>query len=147
MKNDAFKEILLKRGIHFFNKDDVRGLLSSSRKLKEFFKNIDFDCQITEDGSCKRYENALSKCCCFDCLSSGGYFYTMADEEIPYYAKKFSVKTGFWRKGKGCILPHKRRSVVCLCHNCNEDHSFDKGISTLGKKLRDLRMEVINATK
>jgi len=122
-------------------------------RVKGFFEYINFDCQIKKDGTCKEYKT--KGCCCTDCLDRCGYFLMMLNEETGYYARHFSVKTGFWRKGKGCILPHKKRSIVCLTHHCNHDYCnspvpkgepfFVSGISLLKQEMCHNRERCLDA--
>ena len=48
------------------------------------------------------------------------------------YKSKWNKKLGFFRYGKGCILPHRKRSEVCLCYHCNYGSDFSN-------KMEDIR--------
>jgi hypothetical protein len=108
--------------------------------LKEATKYVDYDCQFDEAGICKgkrRYINArfpqqgrtlLTRCCCIGCGRGGGYLRNIPNdfETIKTMARLFDNgrwKRGFWRAGKGCILPRKYRSVTCLDMHCNPNLS------------------------
>lgn len=152
MDINSFKKILDKRNVFKFEKNTCSVNFAVTRRLKKFFKHIDFQCNINpKNGECKEYKNKNNsglRCCCFDCLTSVGYFHIMANSEISFYAKKFSSKTGFWREGKGCILPHERRSIVCLTHHCNHsDEGFEEGIIAIGSKLRSIRKEIVDVNR
>ena len=68
----------------------------------------------------------------------------MIPKDLKYYARKFSVRTGFWRKGKGCNLPHHMRSVTCITHNCDHEKPyFREGIYQMKLRLKELREEMI----
>ena len=97
-------------------------------KLANLTAKINFRCNF-EDGSCKSYRDHGHKmCCCKLCSSDFGFLRVVffkpwddssfIEEELLYYAKKFNLKTGFWREGKGCVLPRHKRSQTCLTHNC-----------------------------
>jgi hypothetical protein len=148
MKKELFIKKVKSKGIIviLYNDDPIVNLhmLDEFKKLKGFFRHINFDCQIKKSGGCKENSEFL-KCCCSDCLWSIGYFRRMLDKDLTYYSKHFSFKTGFWRKGKGCILPHKMRSVTCLTYHCNHSYqdkshvSFDCGIYIIKDELVRLR--------
>jgi len=118
--------------------------LSEFRSIKGFIQFIDFDCQINPStGGCKETPHSV-KCCCHDCYSRAGYLRRINDTDLTKYARHFSVRTGYWRKGKGCILAHRMRSTTCLTHHCNNDgdYSFSVGIGTLKNRLRELRDKI-----
>lgn len=126
-------------------------LKESYECLKGLFKNINFECNIDKQtGGCKETPLA-KKCCCHDCVNNIGYIHLMFEKDITYYSRLFSSKTGFWRKGKGCILPHHRRSVICLTHHCNHRDEgyqhFSKGIFQVKRRLQDLRDKIIDNTQ
>jgi len=117
-------------------------LVSSFKELKNFVKYINFDCQFDGLG-CKEHPTIL-KCCCVDCRKSYGYFRILLNSDLKYYARHFNTKTGFWRKEKGCILPHKMRSVTCLTYHCNNSYfdsykqsfeGFSRGINLIKNEL------------
>jgi hypothetical protein len=70
----------------------------------------------------------------------------MIDKDLAYYARHFSIKTGFWRKGKGCILSRKMRSVTCLTHHCNDEPKnypgFNSGMIVIANELRRLGKQI-----
>ena len=97
-------------------------------KLAKLTKYIDYNCKFKADGSCEGEKSSM--CCCNSCYSSMGHFRFLSNNynSLKAYAKNFVERTikddsiialGFWRKGKGCILPRGMRSVVCLKHFCN----------------------------
>ena len=156
MKKELFIKQLNKYGVIITPVNDNplfdRAILKEFRLLKNFIKFINFDCQIKEKcpgiendstGGCKVTPQSL-KCCCSGCVDSAGYFRKMIQSELNFYAKKFSVKTGFWRKGMGCILEHKMRSTTCLTHHCNYEDipGFDLGVSNLRHRLYNLRAKI-----
>ena len=121
-------------------------LLREFRNIKGFIQYVNFDCQIDPTtGGCKETPHAV-KCCCSGCYDSAGYFRRINDIDLTKYARHFSVKTGYWRKGKGCILHHRMRSTTCLTHHCNNnddrDYTFSVGISILKDRLHDLRRRI-----
>lgn len=100
--------------------DDHRRLY----KLKMLTDSIDFKCNFNENGQCREnrvdWASGHPACCCKDCARSTGYLDIMFENEIDEYAKSFNAKTGFWRKGKGCILPRKKRSPTCVTFTCED---------------------------
>ena len=105
------------------------------KELANLTAKIDYGCSF-EDGGCRRYraeyysKKKKAMCFCSECASSFGYFIKIffnnyndkhyIEKELLYYTKKYSINTGFWRKGKGCILPRCRRSGTCLSYNCSD---------------------------
>jgi hypothetical protein len=89
--------------------------------LKKLSASLDFGCRFDKNGKCNSNPEWVDNhpaCCCRDCFRSAGYLDTVLEEDIVKYSRKFSIKTGFWRKGKGCILPRKMRSAVCVAFSC-----------------------------
>jgi len=96
---------------------------------------IDFGCKF-KDGKC--IGSGVEMCCCSGCRGSTGFFRTTffydysrkdrIEDEMLYYAKKFNLKTGFWRKDKGCILPRRKRSATCLTYNCSDRLTDEEGL-------------------
>ena len=57
--------------------------------------------------------------CCLQCAETHGYL-TGPHAKALEKKYKFSKKTGYFREGKGCKLPRKHRSLVCLAYLCGE---------------------------
>jgi hypothetical protein len=92
--------------------------------LKKLTGSISFGCEFI-DGKCQdtrkmEWVGNHPACCCKDCGRSAGYLDIILEKDIALYARKFTSKAGFWRKGKGCILPRKMRSIVCVTYACQE---------------------------
>ena len=96
-------------------------------RLAKLTEKINFDCKFNEKGGCKNHSKYIT-CCCSGCSGSVGHFtYRNFDSHTPkekienillFYAKNFDEQDGFWREGKGCILPREKRSQICLTYNC-----------------------------
>ena len=116
MKLIDFKKLLIAKPIPITTspKSDLQYV---KQLMKEKF---DFDCQFN-NGKCKNGSNIM--CCCEGCYSSIGYLKVIYQEDLHIIAKNYSVKAGFWRKGKGCNLPYRLRSSECVFYNC---HSNDE---------------------
>ncbi len=120
MKKELFIKHITNCGVGIIPRDDPNFnpcILEEFRRLKGFIQNINFNCQINKNGGCKEHPSTI-RCCCDSCYNNSGFFRTMIDKDMGRYTRSF-LKTGFWRKGKGCVLPHELRSVVCLTHHCN----------------------------
>jgi len=52
-------------------------------------------------------------------------------DDIDLLAKHFEPKIGFWRPGKGCILPRENRSITCLTHSCEDTVTKDNKLIQL----------------
>ena len=150
MQIKIFTEHVKKEGITIIPRKSSKfnpNALSQFRKLKEFFNYIDFGCSIKRKGDgvgCKEMDYSRM-CCCGSCRSSSGHFRSMIDEDLKYYARRFSVETGFWRQDKGCNLIHGMRSTLCLTHHCNHDSksNFDFGMMKLRHQLYDIRKQIL----
>jgi hypothetical protein len=103
---------------------------------------MDFGCDFDSDGWClgeraskekglyppicevpKGKEYMHRMCCCKCCYESLGYLNSnrfLFSEDIPTYEKLFKRKIGFWRRGKGCVLPRKLRSKTCQGFVCGK---------------------------
>ena len=143
MKKELFIKRLRREGIAIIDTSNSafdKCILDDFRKLKGFIQFVDFDCQISKKGGCKEHPETL-KCCCFSCSDNAGFFRVVLDTDITSYARKFSRTTGFWKEGKGCILPHNMRSTTCLTHHCNYERKddFGFGITQIRTKLHYLR--------
>lgn len=106
-------------------------------------QTINFECQF-DKGLCKVYRGSYFKdekmCCCHSCLDYTGWLKFIYKCDINKYAKRYSIKTGFWRKDKGCILPYDLRSSTCVFHNCHEDITINYGLNYMGSRLREVEM-------
>ncbi len=99
-------------------------------KLANATKYIDYGCEFDTNGVCIEEKDNTTlfnsytpnpACCCVNCYRNFGYAKRIQDSQkvIKLISSKFKKDVGFWRKGKGCILPRKYRSVVCLGYRCN----------------------------
>lgn len=111
-------------------------------KLARMTNKINYGCYFRNDGSCERSRrlkkegHSQSKMrCCHNCADNIGYLHFIQDDPkvIKRIASSFRRKIGFWREGKGCVLPRKYRSTVCLGYRCNE--SNESSISGNGNIL------------
>jgi len=113
---------------------------STYERLAALTKYIDYGCKFTVLG-CKqyRYKSKEEKdettarwkkdhdgrphpnlmCCCGGCRYSVGYINVFNVDSIAKIARYYNDKSGFWREGKGCVLPRKYRSHTCLNHSCS----------------------------
>jgi len=101
----------------------------------ELTELIDYKCDF-KDGACKSHQN--SQCCCSRCGQTVGYHHVLpCDLDLLYmYAKNFTKETGFWRENKGCILPRRLRSAICLGAHC----------TTKLSKTENLLITLLNAS-
>lgn len=126
MEQKDFIELLKKRGRSKIVSDTMHGRYAL-QDTKKYLGTMDFGCDFV-DGLCRSRRNNPSSnpnsaymrmCCCMQCSYEIGYIVIAFKNEIPKYAKHFNKDTGFWREGKGCILPYKMRSTVCVTHFCS----------------------------
>ena len=102
-------------------------------ELANFTKLIDFRCDFK---NCRQDNGGM--CCCGNCAQYVGYikhrFFSVygndkhKENEMLYYANKYHLGTGFWRKNKGCNLPRHRRSNTCLTYNCRGNFTVEESL-------------------
>ena len=120
-------------------------------KLARMTGQIYYGCNFDNDGKCiklrddlKANPNANEMCCCNQCKDHVGYLKLIENKKIVIkkISGLFDSKLGFWRKDKGCSLPRKYRSSVCLAFRC--DLSKKHHTITPEKRLLITFMEGIN---
>jgi len=171
MNVEEFKEQLTKRYKFEFSDKSYGGLpWKDWYKLANMTNEINYGCDF-HSGTCIQTRNRQERgsstnpmCCCKWCSNEVGYldFIQNDPKVISTIAGYFRAKVGFWRKGKGCILPRKYRSATCLGYRCQDSSkstihgnasiliSFinairarslkDKNIYSLGKVLIDISL-------
>ena len=97
-------------------------------QLAELTGEVDFKCDFDEKGQCRGLRErspgmwrSAPQCCCQDCPMTVGYHNNISEDQAKVMKKRWSKKTGFWRKGKGCTLPRMYRSPICLTYDCRYD--------------------------
>jgi len=146
MELEKFVMMSLAEGKTFGNSPDEISF-SNRKKLANLTKHINYGCNFDSHGRCENYSRApadkITMCCCASCFSSmgyvdylptGGWSYHSKDnlKDLKVYARHFSEKTvrfssnytrkiGYWRPGKGCILPRSHRSNTCLSYTCGQE--------------------------
>jgi len=96
-------------------------------RIANITEYIDFGCRFVKSGKCKNIRNkgghrrasTATGCCRSFCTYNNGYL-----RKIPKSAEKeilslWSTDSGFFRKGKGCVLPRKWRDEICLLYECS----------------------------
>ena len=118
----------LERGSRQITKTVEGYLPKNFMALVELTEKLNFKCEFDDRGICKskRNSNYLSdeeaaKCCCHGCRACVGFIYELPNDMrlIKRYARHFDAKTGFWRPGKGCVLPRSMRHKTCVTYNCD----------------------------
>ena len=118
MKEEDFIKKVLKWGGTTISAHSIESC-GEYQRIAELTNYIRYDCGIVSGKiSCKGGKNISRGCCCDRCAGTLGYRKSISQEEIPLLAEHFDGKTGYWRSGKGCILPRKHRSITCLTHRC-----------------------------
>lgn len=121
--------------------------------LKNLTEYIKFPCNFNNKGICNSIETKKTlwprsqKCCCNKCEINYGHFRLIFKKDIPYYAKNWNTKTGFWRKGKGCILDRDKRSIICLTYFCNSDEKLRRYLLSLSDAMNKLQKDIIESIK
>jgi hypothetical protein len=112
--------------------------------LLDTTKTLDYGCNFNEQDVCEKHASWYQKsnrkvftrdtmCCCVGCCQALGYLDLLENEAVKNIARYFTeTKThGFWRPGKGCILPRKYRSGVCIGFFCGDNSRDKKDMPTL----------------
>jgi hypothetical protein len=158
VKLEKFVLLALEKAVKFdYDMNGIR--YSTYHKLAKLTESLDFGCGFDKFGRCRNYKDASPDkpvmCCCNGCFNSLGYLKTLptggwsrnSDDRLAnlkLFARHFSEKAitldgytrkiGFWRPGKGCILPRIHRSPTCLTYTCGHDQ-MGKGAKLLLKLI------------
>lgn len=121
-KNKKLLRLKYQRGMLEFRErlviaEDYKGLSwRNYSRVAELTGKIDFGCSF-KDGKCKG-RRSVSSCCCGGCGVDGGYLKLISPAGAKVAKKLWDQNLGFWRPDKGCILPRRHRSPMCLFYNC-----------------------------
>jgi len=95
------------------------------KKYARLTKFIDFHCDFDSSGACVdarlKEKTMTPKCCCAGCASSLGYYrgvFPEKEEDFRTIMDLYSPETGFFREGKGCLIPRELRSHTCVSYMC-----------------------------
>jgi hypothetical protein len=114
--------------------------------LKRLTGRIDFGCKFDKNGKCNAKNTSYKNermCCCTDCAFKIGYLNLIYEKDVYYYTKKYNKKTGFWRKGKGCILDRHMRSNTCVTYVCGVGpNGLQDELKSLENAIRDYQNDV-----
>ena len=102
--------------------------------LAEIAADIDWQCGFDAQGKCRMARNALvsepspaqivgnnDRNCCFHCSANKGFLEKVPEDGVPHVLALYGPRLGFWAAGKGCVLPWKWRSHVCLGFSCRSE--------------------------
>jgi len=110
---------------------------------------ISFGCKIGASGECqgwhrwKNYSGPVMNqvgCCCVGCAYHRGYLYSIEPGSTKRYLELWDAELGFWRPGKGCVLPRAMRSFVCLSYVCDDANRETKGRAR--KEVGEIQLEI-----
>jgi len=85
--------------------------------IAEKTANIEFGCDF-EGNTCRAMREKRRGCCCQSCNSRHGFLEKIKPSAFNEILSLFDRAWGFWRPGKGCILPRKWLSPTCLFFAC-----------------------------
>lgn len=146
--------IELKRRLDAMPENVEQTIIAQNLKLQTAF--VKFGCDFDDNGHCYVTRKAgfavfggynkpelKERNCCSSCVSAVGYI----DEWKPVYTaeeketilKLFNAETGFWRQGRGCVLPRRLMSHICVCFSCHKDLKCKER-----KKLNDISESLYN---
>ena len=120
--------------------------------IKRLLNKLQKTCWNDTEPICKKgcigpYKDS-KRGCCANCANSNAHTIGRVPPQEKYLKLKykFNLKTGYFREGKGCMLPRKYRSGACLMYLCPEIREelnlrpYDRGaIAGLIDFLCDLR--------
>jgi hypothetical protein len=125
--------------------------LKRIENLKRLTGRIEFGCKFDKNGRCngkKTIYNLEKQCCCADCAVKMGYLQIIHEKDALYYAKKFNKKTGFWRKGKGCIIDRHMRSNTCIAFVCDVGpNNLKDELNSLKGTIRDYENHILRKVR
>jgi hypothetical protein len=138
-------------------KDEAGWSWRTRMKLAELTQYIDYKCGFEDSDGKRCIDYPHSTACCISCYSAIGHIRTLPNDIkiISKIARLFvkpdsfkqPTKLGFWREGKGCVLPRKYRSKICLRHHCTSlSDPARKLIFVLGMDSKELRKTIIKET-
>lgn len=128
---DFLEEVLMRESISIGDRAELDWNWYEYTRYAELTSMVDFQCGFSESGVCKKYRlsgkpnkaqtERASVCCCSGCRGSIGHMRCLPNHlgVLRKIAELFDEKTGFWRSGKGCVLPRKHRSLTCLFYRCD----------------------------
>ncbi len=119
------------KDLHLYTR--IRFRFEELESLKMLTELIDFGCGFDGVEGCRK--GAGEKCCCSSCKPSFGHFRIFRQSNVAKLAWHFNKETGFWRKGRGCILPRKLRSITCVTYHCSTDEKIDKMLHALSRAM------------
>src|SRR6266436_8968356 len=85
--------------------------------IAENIAKIDFGCDF-KGNTCRAMREDRRGCCCESCKSRHGFLEKIKPSALNKVLSLFDNVWGFWRPGKGCILPRKWQSPTCLFFAC-----------------------------
>ena len=110
-----------------YNRAELKSKVSKAPDFGETWKEreaiaektakIDFGCGF-EGNTCKAMRENRRGCCCQLCNSRHGFLEKIKPSAFNEILSLFDRVWGFWRPGKGCILPRKWLSPTCLFFAC-----------------------------
>ena len=145
MQQKDFIKKLHKYGNKTFNGQEKK--FKQLKSLKTTTGLINFNCGFDVNGFCIPHKNSFysnGMCCCKGCYYNIGYLWCIHKLDISTYVRYFRVKIGFWRRGKGCILPRELRSSTCVSYMCEANCNLLEKVelNSIGKKLRTVEKEI-----
>lgn len=99
-------------------------------------------CAMTRKNPSYESKRKPGTACCYNCQNSYGNLRVIRPGTSGYYARLFDWELGFWRPGRGCILPRPMRSDGCLGWQCYEQ--FSKVRTELIMSIGEIRLKQPN---
>src|SRR5215475_92628 len=99
------------------NEPDFGETWEEREAIAEKTAKIDFGCDFKGNTCIAMRENYRGGCC-QSCNSKLGFLEKIKPSAFDEILSSFDRVWGFWRPGKGCILPRKWQSADCLFFGC-----------------------------
>jgi hypothetical protein len=127
---------------------DSTGYCKKARKGQESRHNSEYT-----QNKIKNSDSSYPFACCTSCAGQISHYYkthTYAHQSreayntlVPYkWKKQFSYFTGFWRFGKGCILPRAYRSITCLGCACGMTPKERQKLEIITTKMTNIYRKI-----
>ena len=115
---------------------EIKSWFMEIKALKSLTDLVDFGCGFNGKDQCRLYHGSenSNRCCCNNCHGANGHLSNVQLTDIPKIARRFKKDVGFWRQGKGCILPRELRSDTCVTYLCRVYDGREADQSNLARR-------------
>lgn len=124
MDINTFKELLEGRSIKLSSEGPMDLSWTEYKKFATITSKVNFGCAFKYASEGDDFPSCVGSSkygCCTGCRYNIGYFDVLPNDDkiLTIIASYFNKQGGFHKLGKGCMLPRKYRSIICLTHSCS----------------------------